>query len=854
MALVTAVVALTGCGGDEGGDGNNGADRTAPTVVSVTPVNGASGVSAALTITATFSEPVRSPPSGSGLTITGGSLVDYSPPSSSGSGPSTTGTWAVPATLDYSTPYTVTIQGMVDEAGNSMAAAYAWSFTTGAAPQGTVPAPDDLAVAIRGTTATLTWTPVANALATRVYMRLNDGADQYLGDSVNTRVVSNLTPGSTYDFWVVSIDNNNLPSPTYTVVTKVLPAQPAVPTTTIYGADLAVAWSANGTSTYNIYCAANQATLTDAMVATWTPNATAFLVSAASTSPQTIATGISYYTPTACAVTEVLSGVESTVSATARNYKTSHVTVSTGYTTVNVNGEAELAIGANLVGGTATGFKVFVDAGGTLDPRVATPQSVLIAAPWQGRAVFSELFAADGTVLNYRVYALPFYDDGAGNTSMPLPDGSYTNWSAVLSKFDLGGLGAWDGATAAGESPGIRFDGASTIYWLAQDGTEIGSWDLTADTFGHFVVTGVVTDFVIDTLATDFTIYTLDTSGRTVYKRVDDGVTTPTSTNLLTAALPGSSASDLTGIAYTSSPSTVWMSRSTTTANTSIFCTASTTSANAAVPVTNGYAGVRSFTVDGNYLYFAATSGVYRLATNSGSWSAGCDTAPITPVLTVAANHSVASLAIDGTDLYYIDSYTTTHLGAPRSDLKRVSLSGTLPADNAAAAVVHAALWSAKTLRVANGSAFFLNGGFLTELPLPGPAVPSYFPEPAVKSWWPLADGTYFVTTVSGGYRLPIAYPVLVAAPTATSLTVAASGTAGGVTVDTAGSALRGVGNFYSVADISSGAVDLGVAGVPTSGTTFWINETSGTYTYRVCVENMAGPGPCADTNSTVVP
>jgi hypothetical protein len=148
-----------------------------------------------------------------------------------------------------------------------------------------------------------------------------------------------------------------------------------------------------------------------------------------------------------------------------------------------------------------------------------------------------------------------------------------------------------------------------------------------------------------------------------------------------------------------------------------------------------------------------------------------------------------------------------------------------------------------------------MNNGFVVERPLSSPIAPIFCPAPSVRAFWPLLDGTLFVTTGGGGYRLPLGYQVLIAAPTATTMTMAAAGSAAGVTIDTVGTVLGGVGNFYAVSDISSSPVDIGVAAVPTSpDTTFSIAESTGAYTFRVCVENMAGLGPCADTNQATVP
>jgi hypothetical protein len=106
------------------------ADTTRPTVTSVSPLSGATGVSLATQVTATFSEAMNA------STITSstfelrnsGSLVAATVTYDSSTRQATL-TPSVP--LGYLTTYTATVTtGVKDVAGNAMASNYTWSFTT----------------------------------------------------------------------------------------------------------------------------------------------------------------------------------------------------------------------------------------------------------------------------------------------------------------------------------------------------------------------------------------------------------------------------------------------------------------------------------------------------------------------------------------------------------------------------------------------------------------------------------------------------------------------------------------------------------------------------------------------------
>ena len=137
LALL-AVFGLAGCGSGGGdGGGTSTADTTAPTVSSSSPTNSATNVAVNTAITATFSETMTaSTVSTATFTLNNGvtGTVTYS---------GTTATFTPSSNLASNTTYTATITaGVKDVAGNAMAAAYTWTFTTGTAPAVTFRMPD----------------------------------------------------------------------------------------------------------------------------------------------------------------------------------------------------------------------------------------------------------------------------------------------------------------------------------------------------------------------------------------------------------------------------------------------------------------------------------------------------------------------------------------------------------------------------------------------------------------------------------------------------------------------------------------------------------------------------------------
>ncbi|QFY11590.1 DNRLRE domain-containing protein [Nonomuraea phyllanthi] len=102
-------------------------DVTPPTVIETTPTGGAVNIGTAATAQAVFSEPV------SGTTLT---VKDAAGTSVSGTlesaGENRVAIFTPNQALEPQTTYTVEVTGSRDAAGNTLAAPYAWSFTTGA--------------------------------------------------------------------------------------------------------------------------------------------------------------------------------------------------------------------------------------------------------------------------------------------------------------------------------------------------------------------------------------------------------------------------------------------------------------------------------------------------------------------------------------------------------------------------------------------------------------------------------------------------------------------------------------------------------------------------------------------------
>lgn len=139
--LVGALLFLLGCGGGSDADVTPPpvTDTTAPSVAAVTPSIGAVGVAVDATVTATFSEPVNAATlTTTSVTVTSTGVAAPVAGTVAVSGNSVTFTPTTP--LSAATSYTATISTAVkDLAGNALASAYGWTFSTVVPPDVTAP-------------------------------------------------------------------------------------------------------------------------------------------------------------------------------------------------------------------------------------------------------------------------------------------------------------------------------------------------------------------------------------------------------------------------------------------------------------------------------------------------------------------------------------------------------------------------------------------------------------------------------------------------------------------------------------------------------------------------------------------
>jgi hypothetical protein len=137
-------------------------DFTAPKIRSVSPANGAAGVDVGSIITATFSEEMDASTITADTFIVNNSSSDISGTVSYGDKKAT---FTPSANLDFNTIYTATITTVaMDLAGNSIASAYTWSFTTESAP--ITPTPTPTSTPTPTPTSTLAPTPTPPATPT----------------------------------------------------------------------------------------------------------------------------------------------------------------------------------------------------------------------------------------------------------------------------------------------------------------------------------------------------------------------------------------------------------------------------------------------------------------------------------------------------------------------------------------------------------------------------------------------------------------------------------------------------------------------------------------------------------------
>ena len=127
----------SGCGDDDSNNGGPTVDTTRPRVTAVDPAPGATGIDVDTQVTVTFSEDIDlDSVSGQSITLDDGVPLRAGAADKAG----TRELVFTPAEpLDYSTTYEVTVDSaLADEAGNTLAADYVWSFSTAEPPLGSI--------------------------------------------------------------------------------------------------------------------------------------------------------------------------------------------------------------------------------------------------------------------------------------------------------------------------------------------------------------------------------------------------------------------------------------------------------------------------------------------------------------------------------------------------------------------------------------------------------------------------------------------------------------------------------------------------------------------------------------------
>jgi hypothetical protein len=185
-------------------------DATVPTVSSTVPASGATSVAFNANITATFSEAVA-PASLTAATFT--LKQGTTPVTGTVTVVGAVATFAHASPLAASTTYTASIStGATDLAGNPLAAAYSWTFTTGVAPDvtpptvsSTVPASGAIGVAINASITTTFSEAMAPASLTAATVTLKQGTTPVAvvvtaaGSVATMAPVSPLAYSTTYD-------------------------------------------------------------------------------------------------------------------------------------------------------------------------------------------------------------------------------------------------------------------------------------------------------------------------------------------------------------------------------------------------------------------------------------------------------------------------------------------------------------------------------------------------------------------------------------------------------------------------------------------------------------------------------
>ena len=193
---------ISGCGDD---DKPNNTDKTPPTVDSTTPANAATLVSISANITAEFSEDMDSSTISSATftVMEGANAVSGTVTYSSNPG----ATFNPDADLLPNTVYSATITtGAEDLAGNALASAYVWSFTTGPSPDvtpptvaSTVPANGAVSVSVNGVVTATFSEPLSPATVTATSFLLVHSVTPVAGVVTYAGNTATFTPSSALD-------------------------------------------------------------------------------------------------------------------------------------------------------------------------------------------------------------------------------------------------------------------------------------------------------------------------------------------------------------------------------------------------------------------------------------------------------------------------------------------------------------------------------------------------------------------------------------------------------------------------------------------------------------------------------
>ena len=185
-------------------------DRVGPSVISNIPLSGASGVSTATAVSATFSEDVDT----NTIDISSFELTDGGAPVAVGftyDETSKTATLNPSSSLDYGTVYTATVKTTVtDLAGNNMVSVHQWMFTTEAAPD--TFAPDTPYIVgfteVIGASATnsLDWLAVTDDVGVIGYKIFNGVGAQIATATVTNHSFPGLALETTYSYYIKAYD------------------------------------------------------------------------------------------------------------------------------------------------------------------------------------------------------------------------------------------------------------------------------------------------------------------------------------------------------------------------------------------------------------------------------------------------------------------------------------------------------------------------------------------------------------------------------------------------------------------------------------------------------------------------